>query len=519
MKRILLTLIFCSPLLISLSKAHSEALNETYTDSSIAEKYGPVDQSETLWAISTKLRPDTSVSVYQTLVAIYKLNPDVFRNGDINQIIPRSVLTVPEVNFVAQQTIQEAYNLLKPASEATQKNLAFKVQGTDKKQTSSSFIPIDSKVVERLKEKMQSREEALESAERKITIHENELLLLNEELSSLSISNQLLKSQLQPLTEQVESLSQQIGEEISLQKELQALIDQYKVQIDNFIEPPFTGDDPLNQFLQKITSSLSALLLTILTPIFILLIIFLFILRRNSRINTIDNDNISESHLISAAEANRLNKLKNKENEQVLAPIDDVLENDEYLNKNTVTELSDKPEYIDPPHEIKVTEQSNIVTQAEKFESQDKAPTDDEIALAMTEKFVSVADNDKLSVDINKTKTSPDKIEEIETNSHQNTVSKEKNYIEIDSLLDTQDIEDMTEEEFDLELGLDEFPNVLDFNDFDSDDDGISNRLDLARAYLEIDDKNRAKKILVSLLDKATDEKLEEVNLLLSRIK
>jgi len=137
----------------------------------------------------------------------------------------------------------------------------------------------------------------------------------------------------------------------------------------------------------------------------------------------------------------------------------------------------------------------------------------------MTEKFVSVADNDKLSVDINKTKTSPDKIEEIETNSHQNTVSKEKNYIEIDSLLDTQDIEDMTEEEFDLELGLDEFPNVLDFNDFDSDDDGISNRLDLARAYLEIDDKNRAKKILVSLLDKATDEKLEEVNLLLSRIK
>ncbi|MDA7745835.1 hypothetical protein N8878_00695, partial [Psychromonas sp.] len=97
----------------------------------------------------------------------------------------------------------------------------------------------------------------------------------------------------------------------------------------------------------------------------------------------------------------------------------------------------------------------------------------------------------------------------------------DKGFIDIDVLLeDTDNKSDITEDEFNLEFGLDEFPDVVDpFSEFDSDEDGIAAQLDLARAYLEIDEKEGASEILTSLLDKATDDKLKEVQKLLDRIK
>ena len=93
------------------------------------------------------------------------------------------------------------------------------------------------------------------------------------------------------------------------------------------------------------------------------------------------------------------------------------------------------------------------------------------------------------------------------------------NFIDIDTLLEGSAASDMTEEDFDLDLGLDEYPDVIEsFSEFDSDSDGIGTQLDLARAYLEIDEKNGAKEILSGLLETAKDAQLKEVKKLLERI-
>ena len=57
--------------------------------------YGPTRGSETLWSIASKLRPDNSVSVQQTLLAIYRLNPQAFENQNIHSLLPASNLRVP----------------------------------------------------------------------------------------------------------------------------------------------------------------------------------------------------------------------------------------------------------------------------------------------------------------------------------------------------------------------------------------------------------------------------------------
>ena len=94
-----------------------------------------------------------------------------------------------------------------------------------------------------------------------------------------------------------------------------------------------------------------------------------------------------------------------------------------------------------------------------------------------------------------------------------------KKFIDIDTLLTGNEAEDVTEEDFNLEFGLDEFPDVVDsFTEFDTDADGVAAQLDLAHAYLEIDEKEGAKDILNQLLETAPEEKLKEVKKLLARI-
>ncbi len=71
-----------------------------------------------------------------------------------------------------------------------------------------------------------------------------------------------------------------------------------------------------------------------------------------------------------------------------------------------------------------------------------------------------------------------------------------------------------------LDVGLDEFPDMLPKHDgIDIDDDGgVGAKLDLARAYLEIDDKANAKVLLLEVQATGSSEQIKEAEKLLSRI-
>jgi FimV-like protein len=46
-------------------------------DPSGLHSYGPVNPGETLWAIAERTRPDTTISMFQMLLALLKVNPDI----------------------------------------------------------------------------------------------------------------------------------------------------------------------------------------------------------------------------------------------------------------------------------------------------------------------------------------------------------------------------------------------------------------------------------------------------------
>ncbi|WP_028870128.1 FimV/HubP family polar landmark protein, partial [Psychromonas arctica] len=377
MKRILLSLVFCSPLLFNVPivqgvdlvgpndedqviqpaetiKTPSSNTTSTVDTSLAISKYGPISSRETLWSIASKLRPDSSVSVFQTLVAIYKANPSAFYQSDINRIIPRSMITIPSKAFIAQQTNKEAEQLLrpsKPAPKVTKPVVLKEVIETapvepvivdtkntdenlnDDKTNSESTEVVEPEIIDQLKKEALDKAAALEAKIQLLADQEKEFQLLNEQLIVATEANQSLKLKLQPLTDQVNSLAQQVEEDIATQKELQAIIDQYRQQIEAFEEPPFSGPGLLNEMLRAMTGSISSLMLTILAPLLFLIAIFLIILRLKSKRELASREQeIAESTSILMEEDGQFDSLLTDD-------LDEDAVNEDALNTETSSDI------------------------------------------------------------------------------------------------------------------------------------------------------------------------------------
>ena len=63
--------------------------------------YGPVGSTDTLWSIATRARPNDSVTIQQTLAAIFKANPQAFANNDPNMLLKGETLTIPSAEEIA----------------------------------------------------------------------------------------------------------------------------------------------------------------------------------------------------------------------------------------------------------------------------------------------------------------------------------------------------------------------------------------------------------------------------------
>lgn len=73
-----------------------------------ADTYGPVGSNDTLWSIAAKIRPDGSVSVQQTMLAIQRMNPEAFINDNINLLRRGQVLRIPDKEEIQRLSTRDA---------------------------------------------------------------------------------------------------------------------------------------------------------------------------------------------------------------------------------------------------------------------------------------------------------------------------------------------------------------------------------------------------------------------------
>jgi pilus assembly protein FimV len=84
---------------------------------SVVENSAPISSSEyevrandTLWEIAMRVRQDSGISVHQSMMALYRANPDAFINGNINKLRRGQVLRVPDTSEMRSIGKSEAVN-------------------------------------------------------------------------------------------------------------------------------------------------------------------------------------------------------------------------------------------------------------------------------------------------------------------------------------------------------------------------------------------------------------------------
>ena len=91
-----------------LETAEQEAASETSKPSA----YGPVERGDTLWSIAEQYRPDDSVTIAQTMLAIQRLNPQAFADDNVNDLLSGFQLQLPdkeEIQKISAAQAQSTY--------------------------------------------------------------------------------------------------------------------------------------------------------------------------------------------------------------------------------------------------------------------------------------------------------------------------------------------------------------------------------------------------------------------------
>lgn len=81
-------------------------------------QYGVTGPSDTLWKIAVKVRPDRSVSVQQTMLAIKRSNPGDFIHDNINLLRAGRVLRIPALQAIEQESQDAAIQEVKAQNAA-----------------------------------------------------------------------------------------------------------------------------------------------------------------------------------------------------------------------------------------------------------------------------------------------------------------------------------------------------------------------------------------------------------------
>ena len=95
------------------------------------DHYGPIRRSETLWSVAKRVRPDSSISIEQMMLALQRANPQAFLQNNINNLKAGATLRVPDRNEIISLNVREA------RAEAARQYQAWKGSTPVSKQASS----------------------------------------------------------------------------------------------------------------------------------------------------------------------------------------------------------------------------------------------------------------------------------------------------------------------------------------------------------------------------------------------
>ncbi|PMG82001.1 hypothetical protein BCS95_01805 [Vibrio breoganii] len=519
-------------------------LNRDQNRLSTQRTYGPTAIDETLWSIGQTVRTSEQQSVYKMVLAIYRANPTAFEDRNIHLLKPGSTITIPTDAEVEKQSVAEAVRLFK-IHERKASYLA---------KVASENAPTQINV-----EDLGARE----IQQKQIEFLQQQLQSSQSEFNSLQQNNQDLLKAIGTIRTDVVELKGQLD----LESERRANVEKILIEQGNASGTTVSQDSTSLLTNVWVIVALSAAV----TALIMLLIIRLTLsirpvpqignepsapkalnpvpVARGDDEPEIENVEPVEAKKESATDESTQAESKHTESQQgTVNPLDKEFEQelDKILADKAESEHDESAE-----EDVNTAPQSNAEPE-EVVHDEDLPEYGEKEALADARKeaLELLAEDDTHSISESKPvddEPAPQSLlgpesslepESQEINPTDDVVSQQapvenepsveqkphSPYKTIDEVIAEGDAEPTTnpdEEELDLRVGLDEFPDVIgkvELKDVDLEGE-VASQLDLATVYIQMNDLNHASKLLKGVLEKGTQEEQQRAQQLLESIR
>ncbi|MCR9307826.1 FimV/HubP family polar landmark protein [Vibrio diabolicus] len=204
--------------------------------------FGPTGENQTLWSIASELRPSRGVTVQQTLLAIYRINPQAFENQNIHELIPGSRLRVPSLEQVQSATTEQAVAIMKaheaklkqpkPTNRATpaqrvteQPKPQIKVEPKTVAPKPETPVAAEPKPVQKTIPVIPAPPvNTSPQGEKQVSALKDKLQGSQSELESLEEKNHRLRLMLSEVQSEVETLKNELNDEERIRSEVERLL-------------------------------------------------------------------------------------------------------------------------------------------------------------------------------------------------------------------------------------------------------------------------------------------------------
>ncbi|WP_295901746.1 FimV/HubP family polar landmark protein, partial [uncultured Vibrio sp.] len=254
-----------------------------------ARFYGPTTSSDTLWRIASQVKPASNLTVQQTLLAIYKLNPRAFENQNIHSLIPGSNLRIPSLAQVRNVSTQEAVNVMAAHQAKLDGAITRPTATTPTSPVEPAAKPEPKQAPSTLVDNMTPKDDMKEMVDAKPTdkmspsksprveLLENELELSESELMALEEKNHKLRLMLSEVQVEVDGLKDELGDENRIRSEVEKLLQEERDRLaDQQMQKPALLD-------RILSNNLLVAAMAIIPGLLIGLVLILLIGRRSKK--------------------------------------------------------------------------------------------------------------------------------------------------------------------------------------------------------------------------------------------
>ncbi|MEF2507292.1 FimV/HubP family polar landmark protein [Vibrio mimicus] len=177
-----------------------------------------------MWSIATQLRPSPAVTVQQTLLAIYQLNPQAFENQNIHTLIPGSTLRIPSLAQISRNSNQEAVSIM--AAHQAKLNQTPATQPTPVRPVPASKPTPKVEEVVQTKPDVAPQPQVEAKPAPEISSTSKPSSATDTEMMALEEKNHRLRVMLSQVQSEVSTLKQELGDENRIRSEVEKLLDE-----------------------------------------------------------------------------------------------------------------------------------------------------------------------------------------------------------------------------------------------------------------------------------------------------